>query len=182
MGHSLPPPPYAVQYGTGAMAAAATADHGSGYRHPQQYVKYVPVGFVQSHSVLVGYLFWIVGFTGAHRFYYGKPLTGLLWFFTFGLLGIGWIIDLFLIPSMATEATTRYRPGSLDYNLAWLLFYFGGLLGLHRMYMGKWITGIIYLLTLGCFGIGWLVDLFCLNEQVHEKNWHREMSMSLGRY
>ena len=41
----------------------------------RRYVKYVPVGYVESHSLLVGYLLWIIGFTGAHRFYFGKPLT-----------------------------------------------------------------------------------------------------------
>ena len=29
-----------------------------------------------THSKFVGYLLWIFGFTGAHRFYYGKPVTG----------------------------------------------------------------------------------------------------------
>ena len=37
-----------------------------------------------THSKLMGYLLWIFGFTGAHRFYFGKPITGTLWFFTFG--------------------------------------------------------------------------------------------------
>ena len=52
-----------------------------------------------THSKTIGYLLWIFGFTGSHRFYYGKPITGTIWFFTLGLLGIGWLIDLFLIPS-----------------------------------------------------------------------------------
>ncbi len=30
----------------------------------------------ETHSVLVGYILWIFGFTGSHRFYYGKPITG----------------------------------------------------------------------------------------------------------
>ena len=34
-----------------------------------------------THSKVIGYLLWLVGFTGAHRFYYGKQLTGVLWFF-----------------------------------------------------------------------------------------------------
>ena len=51
-----------------------------------------------THSKLIGYLCWIFGFLGAHRFYYGKPITGTIWFFTLGLLGVGWLIDLFLIP------------------------------------------------------------------------------------
>ena len=40
-----------------------------------------------THSKTIGYLLWIFGFTGSHRFYYGKPITGTIWFFTLGLLG-----------------------------------------------------------------------------------------------
>ena len=39
-----------------------------------------------THSKTIGYLLWIFGFTGSHRFYYGKPITGTIWFFTLGLL------------------------------------------------------------------------------------------------
>ena len=80
-----------------------------------------------THSVLIGYLLWIFGFTGAHRFYYGKPITGTIWFFTLGLLLIGWIIDLFSIPGMDRRADFRYQDGHLDYSAAWLLLVFGDL-------------------------------------------------------
>ncbi len=53
-----------------------------------------------THSIPIGYLYWIFGFTGAHRFYYGRQITGTIWFFTLGLLGVGWLIDAFLIPRM----------------------------------------------------------------------------------
>jgi TM2 domain-containing membrane protein YozV len=119
-----------------------------------------------THSKLMGYLLWIFGFTGSHRFYYGKPVTGTIWFFTLGLLLIGWIIDLFLIPSMDRQADTRFQKGRYDYNVAWILLTFLGLLGIHRMYMGKWITGIIYLLTGGIFLIGYIYDYWTLNEQL----------------
>ena len=125
----------------------------------------------QTHSVLLGYIAWIFGFMGAHRFYFGKPITGTLWFFTLGLLGIGWIIDLFLIPGMAEDADRRYVDGPIDYNVAWLLLIFLGVFGVHRMYMGKWITGIIYLFTLGLFGLGWLWDLWTLNGQIDDINY-----------
>lgn len=125
-----------------------------------------------THSVLVGYLCWIFGFFGAHRFYFGKRKTGLLWFFTLGLLGIGWIIDLFLIPSMDRQADKRYAAGPLDYTVAWLLLAFPvtGLLGIHRFYMGKWLTGLLFLVTGSLFGVGWLYDLWSLNEQVSAIN------------
>jgi len=123
-----------------------------------------------THSILVGYILWIFGFLGSHRFYFGKQITGTIWFFTLGLLLIGWIIDLFLIPGMARRADLRYQPGPLDYTLAWVLLTFLGIFGIHRFYMGKWITGIIYLLTGGLVGIGLLYDLWTLNGQVDEIN------------
>ena len=54
--------------------------------------------------------------------------------------------------------------------MAWILLTFFGLFGIHRFYMGKVVTGIVCLLTGGLFGIGWLLDLWTLNEQVDEIN------------
>ena len=107
---------------------------------------------------MVGYLLWIFGFLGAHRFYYGKPISGSIYFVSSTIfasilaffwplaifiipfaviLGITWLIDLFLIPSMDEAADYKYADGHLNYNLAWLLLTFLGLLGVHRFYMGK---------------------------------------------
>lgn len=119
-----------------------------------------------THSKAVGYLLWLFGFTGSHRFYFGKPVSGTVYFFTFGLLLIGWIIDLFLIPSMDREADFRFEAGPVNYSVAWILLTFLGVFGVHRMYMGKWISGIIYLLTGGLFLIGYVYDYWTLNEQV----------------
>jgi TM2 domain-containing membrane protein YozV len=119
-----------------------------------------------THSKVIGYLLWIFGFTGSHRFYYGKPVTGTLWFFTLGLLGIGWLIDVFLIPGMDREAELRFRIGRIDYNLAWILLTFLGVFGVHRLYLRKWISGILYFFTLGFLGIGVLYDFWTLNTQI----------------
>ncbi|ROS00107.1 TM2 domain-containing membrane protein YozV [Sinobacterium caligoides] len=123
-----------------------------------------------THSVLLGYVIWIFGFLGAHRFYYGKPKTGTLYFFTLGLFFIGWIIDLFLIPAMHDEADRRFAQGAYNYSVSWLLLTFLGLFGVHRLYMGKWVTGILYFFTAGLCGLGWLYDLWTLNGQVDELN------------
>ena len=119
-----------------------------------------------THRKTVGYILWLFGFTGSHRFYYGKPFMGTIYFFTFGILGIGWLIDLFLIPHMDRQADLRFAVGPIDYSVAWLLLTFLGLFGIHRMYMGKWFTGFIYLLTGGLLGFGYLYDFWTLNDQI----------------
>ena len=119
-----------------------------------------------THLTPVGYILWIFGFTGSHRFYFGKPISGTVYFFTLGLLGIGWLVDLFLIPGLNRQASLRFRAGPVDYTLAWVLLTFLGLLGIHRLYMGKWLTGIVYLLTGGIFGVGYLYDFWTLNDQI----------------
>ena len=58
----------------------------------------------------IAYLLWalcLVGVSGIHRFYLGRPGTGVLWLLTLGLLGIGNLIDLFTIPSMARAKSAR---------------------------------------------------------------------------
>jgi TM2 domain-containing membrane protein YozV len=119
-----------------------------------------------THSKMIGYILWIFGFMGAHRFYYGKPISGTIYFFTLGLLFVGWIIDLFLIPGMDKKAELRFAAGPLNYNVAWALLTFLGVFGIHRFYMGKWLSGILYLLTLGLGGIGIIYDYWTLNDQL----------------
>jgi TM2 domain-containing membrane protein YozV len=123
-----------------------------------------------THNLAIGYILWIFGFMGAHRFYYGRPISGTIWFFTLGLLFVGWIVDLFLIPGMDRDADMRYAPGPTNYTVAWILLAFLGIFGAHRLYMGKWVTAIIWFFTGGLFLLGWLYDLWTLNDQVDEVN------------
>jgi TM2 domain-containing membrane protein YozV len=123
-----------------------------------------------THSLGIGYLLWLFGFTGAHRFYFGKPITGTIWFFTLGLLGIGWVIDLFLMPGMERSAESRFNEGRFSYTVSWILLTFLGVLGIHRFYLGKWLTGLLYMVTAGLFTIGYLYDYWTLNGQVSDEN------------
>jgi len=129
-----------------------------------------PISSNDTHSVTLGYVLWLFGFTGAHRFYYGRPVTGTIWFLTLGLLGVGWLIDLFLIPSMEAKADRRYREGPYSYGVSWLLLTFLGFFGVHRFYLGKWLSGAVWLVTGGLFALGYLYDYWTLNEQVTDRN------------
>lgn len=68
-------------------------------------------------SAPVAYLFWSFGLMwvcGLHRFYLGKPLTGLLWLFTFGLFAVGQIVDLIRIRQMVATANGTEWPIVLE--------------------------------------------------------------------
>jgi TM2 domain-containing membrane protein YozV len=67
---------------------------------------------------------------------------------------------------MDRQADLRFTAGPIDYSVAWLLLTFLGIFGIHRMYMNKWFTGILYLLTGGLLGFGYLYDFWTLNEQI----------------
>ena len=157
------------------MASAAYPQTYPPYKTVQEKY-YQPVFMADTHSKAIGYLFWVIGFTGAHRFFYGKSLTGILWFFTFGLFGIGWLIDLFLIPSMDREASHHFRPGNTDYNLSWILLVFLGVFGLHRFYQQRIFTGLLYLLTGGLFGIGYIYDVLTMNSQIDDLHGKRRFA------
>lgn len=123
-----------------------------------------------THLKTYGYVLWIFGFTGSHRFYYGRQITGTIWFFTFGLLGVGWLIDLFLIPSMDEAMDKKFKTGDNDYTLAWIFLTFLGVFGIHRFYLGKVLTGLLWLVSGGLFGLGYLYDLWTLNGQIDQAN------------
>ncbi len=63
------------------------------------------------------YILWAlgaVGLCGLHRLYAGKIGTGLLYFFTLGLFGMGQLVDAFLIPRMIEDANNRLALEGVD--------------------------------------------------------------------
>lgn len=58
-------------------------------------------------SLGVSYGLWalcIVGAAGIHRFYLGRWITGIIWLCTWGLFGLGLLIDLIIMPGIVDRA------------------------------------------------------------------------------
>lgn len=64
-------------------------------------------------------------------------------------------------------------------GIAYLLWLFFGFLGVHRFYLGKVGTGLLYLFTGGGFFFGWVIDFFRIPSLVREANlrlrYHNEL-------
>ena len=62
----------------------------------------------------------------------------------------------------AVIAFGEKEPGQKNKWIALLLCALFGVFGVHRFYEGKIGTGVLYLLTLGVFGLGVLIDFFAI--------------------
>jgi hypothetical protein len=61
-------------------------------------------------------------------------------------------------------------------GIAYLLWFFCGLFGAHKFYLGRPFMGVLYLCTGGLFTIGWFFDLFTLGRQVDIANMQDSLS------
>lgn len=75
------------------------------------------------------------------------------------------------------QQVLRLQNPPKQLNIAYILLIFFGVLGIHRFYLGRIGTGILYLFTLGLFGIGVIVDVFILRtvtESANAAEWQRQ--------
>ena len=77
--------------------------------------------------------------------------------------------NLWLLP----PKTSFVKSTAVTY-LLWVAGGFG-VLGLHRFYLGRWVTGLVWLLTGGLFFVGSLVDLFVIPGMVQVENLSRDL-------
>lgn len=65
---------------------------------------------IKERELWVAYLLWfLLGPIGVHKFYLGKIGMGILYLFTGGIFLIGWIIDLFTLPSQVRAYNDEVR-------------------------------------------------------------------------
>lgn len=76
----------------------------------------------------------------------------------------------------AGEASdSRVPVSSKSRWIAFLLCFLLGGLGIHKFYVGKAGAGVLYLLTFGVFGIGWLLDLIFIACGTSTDKWGRKL-------
>ena len=76
-------------------------------------------------------------------------------------------------PSTALSTNRPLRPGERDLTEAYILCFFLGWFGGHRFYLGQPGLGVLYFLTFGVFGLGWLADMIRMPMMVDRYNLER---------
>lgn len=78
-------------------------------------------------------------------------------------------------PAPAGAPVSMFQPPApgKSFVATWLFAYFLGFLGVDRFYLGKVGTGIVKLLTVGGFGIWWLIDLILVLTGSARDRWGR---------
>ncbi len=68
------------------------------------------VNLKKRYSYATAYLLWLfTGWLGLHRFYLRRWFSGLIYMFSFGLFGLGWVLDLFIIPYLIKKARISFQ-------------------------------------------------------------------------
>lgn len=126
-------------------------------------------------TLLDAYILGIgLGWLGLHWFYLGRHKWGVLYLLTFGLMGVGYAMDLLRMPLLVHRARHGWAEPDLPRDIVDLyvmcLSPLGILFGLHHWYLGRYRWALGHCCTVGFLGVGWAVDLFRLPCLVHEFN------------
>ncbi|XP_013400316.1 uncharacterized protein LOC106166334 [Lingula anatina] len=148
---------------------------------------------LRKRSIGDAYALWLpLGLWGLHHFYLRRPGIGLYYSLTIGGLGTGFIFDLFRMPFLVKRSNKELEEALRQPQIAWKYFstcYLDdayclifplGFLGLHHFYLRRFKWGLLYLLTFGLFGIGWIIDFFRLPSLVKEANQENQPSQAHG--
>ncbi|XP_002740495.1 uncharacterized protein LOC100375740 [Saccoglossus kowalevskii] len=124
-----------------------------------------------------------LGWLGLHHFYLDRVGFGLVYFFTFGLCGFGWLVDLLRMPCLVDDTNRRIARPDNKKSLcdAYVLWFPFGIFGFHHFYLNRPCYGLLYFCTLGLFGIGWLIDFCRLPSLVKDINEMLERKYQLCR-
>jgi TM2 domain-containing membrane protein YozV len=90
---------------TAAAPKNATTDRAVFAPTAQAFPPITPTGYKDAGVAYV--LLTLLGVFGAHRFYLGKPGSGILYLLTGGLLGVGLLVDIFRLTALTREANRR---------------------------------------------------------------------------
>jgi TM2 domain-containing membrane protein YozV len=110
-----------------------------------------------------------LGFFGALHFRMGRPVLGLIYFFTVGGFGLGYIVDFIRLQNLVGDYNRHRRTKPKEYfqghestetligdsYALWAMSF----LGANHFYLKRYRWGVFYLLTCGAFGVGMVVDL-----------------------
>ncbi|XP_059169263.1 uncharacterized protein LOC131951020 [Physella acuta] len=117
----------------------------------------------QLWKVSEAYMLWLpFGLLGFHQYYLGNGRTAIRYTFSLGGLGIAWIRDLYQIPTlvkMKNEDELILRRTKKNIYTAYLYCITGGFFGIHHWYLNRSPWSVGYQLSLGVFGLGWVLDL-----------------------
>jgi TM2 domain-containing membrane protein YozV len=136
------------------------------------------IDFLPKHKRLsLAYLFSVPGsgLMGIHQFYLGRLLFGVAYVMTCGLLGVGLVVDWIRMKWLVNEANARMEqrpPVVTKKNLldAYQLWFPVGWMGWHQIYLDNYLLGASYFLSLGGFGVAWIIDGIRMKWLVEQSN------------
>lgn len=123
-----------------------------------------------------------LGFLGLHHFYMRRWMFGVIYFLTFGCMGIGFLVDLVRMPYLFFRTKRELKTDNQKFHMddAYLMWLSLGIFGMHHFYLHRWGWGFAYFFTFGLFGFGWLIDLCMIPYLVKAANGRRSCQSLLG--